>query len=418
MIKKKTKTINIKSYNMSSESFCILPFVHLYAQPDGEIKPCCIAGSYDKPLKYKGNTIEGIWNSEQMKDLRKDMLCGVKNKACDVCYKKEERGEDSPRIKYNRSNNWTMPKVDENFEVPPVIQHLDIRFSNLCNLKCRMCNHTFSSSWFEDAKKMYGGVVEDSKVIKVSETIVEDLIPYLSDIRSVYFAGGEPLIMPEHFKMLKWLHENVGEYFDEELQETKKNLHLHYNTNNEVDLVNLWKDFAKVFVSISCDGIGPVGEYQRTNFDTKKFLENLDRIKTVANPSYTSGGPGKRVTGIQYNFQYTTTIYNIYHIFDFINFMIENKYVESSDSIDLYYAWSPQPTSINNIQDKEAAIKFLEEGAKQLDSPKTLKEIDQLIQFIKAPRGIDEVELKAFNKKLDELRGTSYKDIKTGIDNV
>ena len=73
-----------------SNTICILPFVHLYSEPKGEMKPCCIAAGFDEPLDLKTLTIEEAFNSPQMKELRKDMLEGKRNKICDVCYKKED----------------------------------------------------------------------------------------------------------------------------------------------------------------------------------------------------------------------------------------------------------------------------------------------------------------------------------------
>ena len=103
---------------------------------------------------------------------------------------------------FNENTLWHMPEVKEDFSVPTDFQHIDIRFSNLCNFKCRMCNHDFSSNWYEDMKKIRPQNVRETKVLKATDTIVEDLIPHLSKIRSFYFAGGEPLIMPEHYKVL------------------------------------------------------------------------------------------------------------------------------------------------------------------------------------------------------------------------
>jgi pyruvate-formate lyase-activating enzyme len=148
-----------------------------------------------------------------------------------------------------------------------------------------MCNHSFSSNWYEDAKKLEHGCWfpflsgEDTKVLKASKTIVEDIIPYLGKIKSFYFAGGEPLITPEHYKLLKWLYENVEE--EETDRGTHKALSIHYNTNlstikyDEDELINYWKAFRKVQLAISCDGVFDVGEYQRTGFNHFTFVKNM-----------------------------------------------------------------------------------------------------------------------------------------------
>ena len=86
-----------------NKTFCILPFIHLYAEPKGEMKPCCIAGGFDEPLNLKKLSIDDAFNSPQMKELRKDMLDGNRNKVCDVCYKKEDLSGHSPRIDFNKN---------------------------------------------------------------------------------------------------------------------------------------------------------------------------------------------------------------------------------------------------------------------------------------------------------------------------
>jgi organic radical activating enzyme len=360
-----------------------------------------------------------------MKDLRKDMLDGVRNNVCDVCYKQEDETGHSPRLDFNSNSLWDIPIVEIDYSVPSDFQHIDIRFSNLCNFKCRMCSHGFSSAWFEDTGKFRPWAVEGkTKLMKVSETIVNDLIPHLSEIKSFYFAGGEPLIMPEHFEILKYLHNNMAlETFYHRDKETNhvtefeaRNLSIHYNTNlsvikyDEQSLIDLWKGFFRVFLSISCDGIGEVGEYQRTGFKTEKFEKNLEIIKKYAKPASSR----EAVIGISYNFQYTTTIMNVYHIFDFINFMIERKHITSSEQIDLYYAWSPDEISLNNIcdKDKKDVIDFLN-NKKNNYPDKTKLEIQSIIDFVKNGNQTEEKKQKRaqYIREVENLHGGRFESI-------
>ena len=403
-----------------SETLCILPFIHLYTEPKGEMKPCCIAGGFDSPLDLKQLTIDEAFNSPQMKQLRKDMLEGKRNKVCDVCYKKEDLNGVSPRSDFNKNSLWKLPEVNSDYSVETQFQHIDIRFSNLCNFKCRMCNHDFSSNWFEDYEKIAPGYTKGrKKVMKVSDTIVEDLIPHLNNIKSFYFAGGEPLIMPEHYKVLKHLYDTMPVI--EQHWGNKRHLSIHYNTNlsvityDEQSLVELWKGFDRVFLSISCDGIGKVGEYQRVGFQHDRFVENLKTIQKYfrAESPYAGG------MGMQYNFQYTTTIWNVYHIFDFIKFMMDNKFIGSSEHIDFYYAWVPSHIALNNISESEKnkVVTFLENGMKTIESHKTISEINNLINFIKSDPNIKD-NLKTiigFTHDLDELHGT-HVDSLQGVD--
>jgi len=227
--------------------------------------------------------------------------------------------------------------------------------------------------------------------------------------------------MPEHFEVLKYLHENMKvEQF--QLSSTDffnaRRLSIHYNTNlsvikyDEHDLIDLWRGFYKVFLSISCDGVNEVGEYQRTGFNTKRFEENLNTVKKYANPRNVF----EQNHGINYNFQYTTTIWNVYHIFDFINYLMDKEYITSSEHIDFYYACGPAYSSLNNLQEgeKNKVINFLQNGIENYSlSEKTINELTQIISFIKAgPNTPYENEVYHQTKTLDEINKTHWSVLK------
>jgi len=253
-----------------------------------------------------------------------------------------------------------------------------------------------------------GGEPPASRVIKVSEDTVAKLIPYLGHLKSVYFAGGEPMLMPEHFQLLTWLHDNGR----------TKDIDVFYSTNltalsyRGVELADLWKDFRLVKLSISCDGFGAVGEYQRTGFKHDEFFANLDRVKSFADPMfYTEASaarwPQRVGSGIIYDIQYTTTIYNVFHIFDFLEFMVGEGHVPDTDTVNLAYAWSPAVASLNNAGDKEAIVRYLEEGRSKITARKTIVELDNLIGFTRKERDIPFDQVKSWNDRLDEMRGTA-----------
>lgn len=414
---------------MDKKTFCILPFLHFYTQPDGEVKPCCIAGGFDTPQSLRKNSIEEIFNSDEYKQLRKDMLTGERNKVCDVCYKKEDAGETSPRHIYNHNLTiggpckWTIPEVNEDYSVAVEFQHLDIRFSNLCNFKCRMCNHSFSSNWYEDSKKItvnneqVFASLENTKVLQASKTITNDILPYIKNVKSIYFAGGEPLINEDHYELLVWLSKNLEDTDLTSGLGLRKKVTMHYNTNlsilkyRDYDFINHWNMFKRVHLAISCDGIGKVGEYQRTGFSHDNFVKNLTELKRCAVPAPTYSP----IDGISYSFQYTTTIFNIEHIFDFIDFMIENNFIENSEVISFYYAWGPKYLTLNNLaeEDKKRISKTFLEKIQKIQSEKTRNELIALLNFMNSERTCELSHVKELITQLDDVNNTNYKDIVT-----
>ena len=78
---------------------------------------------------------------------------------------------------------------------------LDFRFGNKCNFKCRMCGHDLSTAWYSETKKEYPGD-KFPKPKTIYTDIYDQLIPYFDSVEEIYFAGGEPLLYPEHYKIL------------------------------------------------------------------------------------------------------------------------------------------------------------------------------------------------------------------------
>ena len=217
------------------------------------------------------------------------------------------------------------------------------------------------------------------KVIKAKEGIVEELKPFLPSVKSWYFAGGEPLITPEHSELLNYLHKTKPTI--DIWGRQKKDVSIHYNTNLSIlrfekyNFLDIWFDFNKVFLSISCDGIGEIGEYQRTGFKTDVFIKNLKEIKKYFQPANSE----TQEVGYGYNFQYTTTIYNVFHIWDFYKFMLDEGYIEHERNIDFYYAWAPRRSALKYLPeaDKPRVVEYLTDLLTKFKEPTTINKIDR-----------------------------------------
>ena len=70
----------------SKKTHCILPYMHLYAEPTGLVKPCCIGVEFEDKLSLRDLSVEAAINSPQMKELRKDMREGIRKDDCLFCY--------------------------------------------------------------------------------------------------------------------------------------------------------------------------------------------------------------------------------------------------------------------------------------------------------------------------------------------
>lgn len=259
-----------------SKTFCMFPWTHLNVTPKGDIYPCC-SNDYTQPFgNTKEITLKKAFNSDQMKQLRLDMLNERPNKICNFCYKHEEAGPHSFR-NYSKEQfakyfDDIVPTTKEDGTVDDFkMRYFDIRFSNICNFKCRTCGSEFSSQWGAEMQKNY-----DPKhpiVIHADDgkgDLLNEVLSHIEHIDLAYFAGGEPLITEEHYVIL-----------EEMIRAGRTEITLRYNTNasnikyKNHDVLDLWKHFKRVELSCSVDHYGERAEFLRSGTDWGKVESNL-----------------------------------------------------------------------------------------------------------------------------------------------
>jgi radical SAM protein with 4Fe4S-binding SPASM domain len=247
-----------------SKTFCIYPWIHLHTYPTGEAYPCC-HGEMAYPVgNCRTNTLDEIWRDKPMDQLRDNMLNEVASPACNRCYEQEQSGFFSGRRSANKHHGHHVKRLnDPEFRMT----YWDIRFSNLCNLSCRSCGHIFSSSWYQDQAQLAGGTWKQHNQAlnyagRTETDMWEQLIPHLDYVEQIYFAGGEPLMMKEHYNIL-----------DELEQRGRFDVRLIYNTNftqiklKDRTVFDYWRKFKSVAVGASLDAMGPRAEYIRKGTD-------------------------------------------------------------------------------------------------------------------------------------------------------
>ena len=279
-IKVNLKSLSPKKQFLLSESktFCMYPWVHLHAWPNGQAYPCCHAEAHPQYGSTRTQSLSAVWNSQLMKKLRQDMLNEVANESCTRCYEQEKSGFFSGRQSSNKHHGHHIDRIDitqadghlDKFEMT----YWDIRFSNLCNLRCRSCGHIFSSQWYQDQAKLAGPEWKARNSVlnyagRTETDIWEQLEPHLDYVEQIYFAGGEPLLMEEHYNILEEL-----------VKRGRFDVRLIYNTNfTHTDLkgrsvFDYWKKFRSVAVGASLDAMGPRAELIRKGTDWAQVEQN------------------------------------------------------------------------------------------------------------------------------------------------
>ena len=299
-----------------SKTFCIYPWIHLHAYPTGEAYPCCHAEmGVGQVGNCRTNTLEEIWTDVPMQSLRADMLSETPNAACARCYEQEESGFFSGRRSANKHHGHQVKKLETN---PFEMTYWDIRFSNLCNLKCRSCGHIFSSQWYQDQAKLAGSDWKQKNSVlnyagRTETDMWNQLIPHLDYVEQIYFAGGEPLLMEEHYKIL-----------DELVQRKRFDVRLIYNTNfTHTDLkgnsvFEYWKQFDSVAVGASLDASGARGEYIRKGTNWAVVEQNRREMIEIC-------------PDVDFYISPTLSIMNALHLPDFHRDWVEQGLIRAQD---------------------------------------------------------------------------------------
>lgn len=313
-----------------SKTFCMYPWIHLHAYPTGEAYPCCHAEMPYPVGNCRQNTLEEIWNSPEQRQLRKDMLSETPNPACTRCYEQEESGFFSGRRSANKHHGHHIHRVHATKDSGHLGQfemtYWDIRFSNLCNLRCRSCGHIFSSQWYQDQAQLAGPEwAQKNKPLNIAgryETdIWEQLLPHLDYVEQIYFAGGEPLMMEEHYRILEEL-ERRGRF----------DVRLIYNTNfthvrlRDRSVFDYWRKFDSVAVGASLDAMGERAEYIRKGTTWLAVEANRREMLQVC-------------PDVDFYISPTLSIMNAWHLTDFHRSWVEQGLLE------------PQDLNVNILQD-------------------------------------------------------------------
>jgi len=323
-------------------TFCVLPWIHLATRPNGDMRLCCTAnasGAGDdhevglvkaedgKPANFARTTPLEAFNSDYMKSVRTTMLRGEIPASCSGCFKEESQGIVSKRIW--ETGTWykdegvdiqeLIAQTAEDGTVPEQLQYLDLRLGHTCNIKCVMCSPHDSSKWVADWQKLIP-VLQDEDVKRQMRwdkkefnnkwyekgKFWDELYAQVPNLKQVYFAGGEPLMIAEH---KKFLEEIVRQGYEQ-------NILLRYNSNGilvDEELIKLWSKFRKVKFAVSIDAIHERDHYIRfpTNFaDVERTLHMLDNTPDNIHVSM--------ATAVQ--------IFNIKHLPDFMKWKIKQNF--------------------------------------------------------------------------------------------
>lgn len=434
-----------------SKTFCVLPWIHFATRPNGDMRLCCSANASGAgenhtvglvknekgvPANFGRETPMSAWNNEYMKNVRLTMLEGKIPASCSKCIDEESRGVASKRIW--ETGSWMEDGIDieeliaqtkEDGTVPERLVYLDLRLGHTCNLKCVMCSPHDSSQWVSDHKKIYP--LFQTKELKIqmqwdrkdfnnkwheNPDFWKEMYAQIPNLKQVYFAGGEPLMIREH----KWFLEEIIRqgYADKIL--------VRYNTNGllvDDEIIELWKKFKKVKVGFSIDAVGDRNYYIRYPSDWATIERNLHKLDNTPD-------------NIQVSIATAIQILNIKHLADFARWKITQNFKKvnlentvggiqaGGGIINMHLLYIPTYLSIKLLPeaDKEEVRKNFADLAAWLhanyrqdedfwkQNPYGWKRWQAVLNFMDSEDHSEQLPaFKEYIETLEEVRGTDFK---------
>ena len=434
-----------------SPTFCVLPWIHFATRPNGDMRLCCNSNSSGagtdheiglvknetgRPANFGRETPMSAWNNEYMRSVRTTMLEGNIPASCKKCFDEESKNVVSKRMW--ETGTW----IEEGIDVPILIEqtqtdgtvpdslvYLDLRLGHTCNLKCVMCSPHDSSQWVGDHKKIYP--LFEHKALKEqmnwdrkqfnnfwheNPDFWKEMYAQIPNLKQVYFAGGEPLMIREH----KWFLEEIIRqgYADKIL--------VRYNTNGlliDDDIIELWKQFKKVKIGFSIDAVGDKNYYIRYPSDWSTIVGNLQKLDNTPD-------------NIQVSIATAIQILNIKNLPDFARWKVQQNFkkvnfenvtggIEAGGGIfNMHLLYIPTFLSIKVLPEADKAevrkkfaelANWLHENYRQDEdywktNPYGWKRWQAVLDFMDSE---DRTELlpafQEYIERLDTLRGTDFK---------
>ena len=408
-----------------SETFCMHPFTGLSTREDGAICACCRS----HPVGFiQQNSLEEIWNNVTMKRIRKSVLTNIRPPECEPCFSLEDQGVESLR---KRHISGAIPEariklypnaldaLKDDYSMPFEIPTMELKLNNLCNLKCRMCHPMDSTSWndWSVVKKYYKqennimyAIVEEHDLENKPHldkfqdspewwASLEKLLPHF---RRVEFAGGEPLMDPQHYRILDML----APYGHQIEIKYATNLSMLGKSNRTV--WQYWPKFKSVAVNVSIDGIGDSYEYVRGNASWTELVNNIKQIQTIPNISRIVGAVTVQVSNV------LVLDKMIEYFLDDLGIVFHTHRVEYPKVLSAQVL--PRELQVLAITKLRAVEQRLEEFKMVKQHPQLLAytrgQIQDNINYLMARDQSDKwQDCVAFNQALDTTRNQSFTDV-------
>lgn len=284
---------------VNSEIFCNTPWYELHIYWDGSLGICCqenhkLYQADQTQYNIANMTIQQWFNSEPVANFRKQILDNRPVSACVRCYREEQVGGVSRRIRSLQKSAIWMQAFEPSFEQSPGRKHwqmsgqtstqpidIHVDLGNFCNLACKMCKPRASSriasqmvKWGDKTAQKYVGT-DWTKDPEVWHSFKHQLLD-IAGLNNIHFMGGETLLTPRFEDLVDFL-----------IQHQRFDICLSFVTNGTVynpTLIEKLTKFRRVGIEISIETVDEHNAYQRQGTDTAVVLEHVKKYQSHGSP--------------------------------------------------------------------------------------------------------------------------------------
>lgn len=368
------------------DTFCPLPWVHVFLDSDGQYKACCEATNESGESKAEQDPPQpaiAIWNQPYYKNIRREMMAGAKPKACRNCHILEENGVSSSRQKmnefYSHLKDDLIRSTHPDGSIPVKIRSADFRLGNTCNLKCRMCSPFYSRLLNNEWNALNFGTQPQSFASEwyKNKAFLKFFFEENQELEQLLVAGGEPLISAQFFWLLDYLIET----------KRAQNLRISFHTNLTVlppGLLEKLQKFRMVNMRISIDGTEGLNSYIRRGCSWQKLKKNIGTVNAWAKWPFT-----------KVHFNVTVQAYNILRLGELIDFSLGFSNIlppslnQLIDPVELSVDALPRSLKAEAANNLQRALKSFRGRLPKLwlehDKEKFYSEINEMISYLSRP---------------------------------
>lgn len=378
-----------KTY-LTNKSFCPIPWSGIMYNFDGKIKTCIRSSSVLGSIT--NSSIEEILNNAQSLKNKRNMLQDTPAEQCYPCYDLEVNTNSfdiiSDRVYYLKE----LKNVDKTLYDDPnnfKLTKIDIRWSNLCNFGCIYCGPEFSSKLANELK-----IKQNTPTVEQINNFKNYIFSNITNLKNVYLAGGEPLLMKENIELLK------------ELTEKNPEVHIRVNTNlskTETEVFDLLCSFKNVHWIVSFETMEEEYEYVRYGGKWNDFLENLIRITKLNHK-------------ISFNMLYFCL--NYLSLFGTVDFLLDKGY--HPNSLIIGPLFSPDYLNVRHLPEHMLNSAVIQIQERLNKSPGYLYEngLQNILKYIQRPITKNIESMKTGLEALDNRRNLNSRKIFTTFYNT